>query len=176
MHSVVKMANLPFFSPSLYPDNKPEDHPHPGELVYCLYLGLQEVLHKERKATGVWLGRSKWWFHLKKGLLAPQQTYKQTGWSGEVDKSWCRLLVSLKKGRWLGIWFQLAGEWFQVWVVFSSWTGRIGCDEQESVAWGLSCSSRQGPGGGLPYGSCSVKYIQAIISIASWEKVKIKAP
>lgn len=69
----------------------------------------------------------------------------------------------------------LMGKGFWFGLFFSSWTRRTGCNEQMSLAWGLSCSSRQGSGRGLPYGSWYVKYRQAIISRASWGKKKGKS-
>lgn len=137
--------------------------------IVCIWAYKKFCTRRKGKPLGSGLVEASGDLAQKEGSRLPSKP-QQAGRSGEGKKLWCRLLVSLKRGRWLEFWFQLAGEGFQVWVVFSSWTGRTGCDEQVSVAWGLSCSSRQGSGGGLPYGSCSVKYTQAIISIAFWEK------
>lgn len=84
----------------LYPDKKPKDHPHPGKLIHCLYLSLREGLHKEdRKPAGVWLVEASSDFTQKTGSQLPRQTYQQARSSGEANKLWCRLLVSLKRGR-----------------------------------------------------------------------------
>lgn len=143
--------------------------------IVCIWA-YKKFCTRKGKPLGSGLVEASGDFTQKEGSWLPNKPTSRLGGLGRlINRGADCWSLWRKAGDW-GFDSSLLEKGFRFGLFFSSWTGRIGCDEQESMAWGLSCSSRQGPGGGLPFGSCSVKYIQAIISIASWEKVKIKAP
>lgn len=93
------MANLPFFPPPRpFIQITSLKIIHTLEFIVCTWA-YEVCTTGKGNPLGSGLAEASGDFTQKNGSWLPKQTYKQAGRSEKANKLWCRLLVSLKRGR-----------------------------------------------------------------------------